>query len=105
MFYFSFRLSLSQLRYLVVLGGGCYLGEGVIDTKISGFTTQHKKSQLKMIRRRGKKRYNPKIGKLVCVCVCVCDWVFLWELSVILLGLLFVIVCVIWRCLNGRRWW
>ena len=82
----SIFLSVSQFK--IFGGGGCYLGEGVIDTKISGFTTQQK--TLKMIR-RGKKRYNPKIGKLV--------WYFG---TVLLLGLLFVIF---WRCLNGRRWW
>ena len=32
-------------------GGRCYLGEGVIDTKISGFEV--------------KKRYNPKIGLIL----------------------------------------
>jgi len=88
MLYFLF---ISQFNVLTKIfgSGGCYLGEGVIDTKISGFTTQHKKT-LKMIR-RGKKRYNPKIGKLV------------WYLgTVLLLRLLFVIVR---RCLNGRRWW
>ena len=43
MFYFLF---ISQFNVLTKIfgGGGCYLGEGVIDTKISGFTTQHKKN-------------------------------------------------------------
>ena len=43
MFYFLF---ISQFNVLTKIfgSGGCYLGEGVIDTKISGFTTQHKKN-------------------------------------------------------------